>query len=75
MYLGFLSLQGMVMMAMYLLGTLMALIAAYVMKWFIKSKEKSFFILELPALSWTTMEKCCYTMIEKAKIFVLMQEK
>jgi ferrous iron transport protein B len=49
MYFGFISLQGMVMMLMYFLGTFMALAAAFVMKWFIKSTEKSFFILELPA--------------------------
>ncbi|HEX6914384.1 MAG TPA: ferrous iron transport protein B, partial [Chitinophagaceae bacterium] len=47
-FLGFLSLQGLVMMALYLLGTVMALIVSYVMKWFIRLKEKSFFILELP---------------------------
>ncbi|MBC8034989.1 MAG: ferrous iron transport protein B, partial [Chitinophagaceae bacterium] len=45
---GFISLQGLVMMAMYLLGTIMALVVAFVMKWFISIKEKSFFILELP---------------------------
>src|SRR3954462_6273718 len=44
-YLGFLSLQGLVMMGLYLLGTVMALIVAWVLKWFIKSTERSFFIL------------------------------
>src|SRR5206468_4012808 len=48
LYFGFLSVQGLVMMALYLLGTVMALIVSYVMKWFINIKEKSFFILELP---------------------------
>ena len=56
---------------MYLLGTFMALLAAYVMKWFIKSKEKSFFILELPIYSGPRWKNMLYTMIEKAKIFVL----
>jgi ferrous iron transport protein B len=48
LYLGFLSLQGLVMMCLYLLGTVLALIVAWVMKFFIKSTERSFFILELP---------------------------
>ena len=48
LYFGFLSLQGLVMMGLYLLGTVMALIVAWVMKWFIKSTERSYFILELP---------------------------
>lgn len=68
--LGFISLQGIVMMMMYLLGTVMALISAYVMKWFIKSKEKSFFILELPVYRGPRWKNMFYTMVEKAKVFV-----
>ncbi|MEO6637088.1 MAG: ferrous iron transport protein B, partial [Ginsengibacter sp.] len=68
--LGFIGLQGVVMMLMYLLGTVMALISAYVMKWFIKSKEKSFFILELPIYREPRWKNMFYTMVEKAKIFV-----
>lgn len=67
---GFMGLQGLVMMSMYLLGTVMALISAYVMKWFIKSKEKSFFILELPIYRGPRWKNMFYTMVEKAKIFV-----
>ena len=40
--LGFLGVQGLVMMALYLLGLVMALIVSYVAKWFIKINEKSF---------------------------------
>ncbi|HET9431343.1 MAG TPA: ferrous iron transport protein B, partial [Chitinophagaceae bacterium] len=46
--LGFLGVQGLVMMGLYLLGLLMALVVAFVARWFIKIKERSFFILELP---------------------------
>ncbi|MDQ6764316.1 MAG: ferrous iron transporter B, partial [Bacteroidota bacterium] len=67
---GFMGLQGLVMMSMYLLGTVMALISAYVMKWFIKSKEKSFFILELPIYRGPRWKNMFYTMVEKAKVFV-----
>ncbi|MEO6288846.1 MAG: ferrous iron transport protein B, partial [Ginsengibacter sp.] len=70
MFLGFVSLQGIVMMTMYLLGTIMALLSAYVMKWFIKSSEKSFFILELPVYRGPRWKNMIYTMIEKAKVFV-----
>ena len=75
MYFGFISLQGMVMMLMYFLGTFMALIAAYVMKWFIKSKEKSFFILELPAYRGPRWKNILTTMVERAKIFVVQAGK
>ncbi len=70
-YLGFISLQGLVMMCLYLLGTIMAFFSAYVMKWFIKSKDKSFFILELPVYREPRWKNILYTMIEKAKIFVV----
>ena len=69
-YFGFISLQGLVMMLMYFLGTFMALAAAFVMKWFIKSKEKSFFILELPAYRGPRWKNVLTTMVERAKIFV-----
>jgi ferrous iron transport protein B len=68
--LGFLGLQGLVMMALYLLGLLMALVVSYVAKWFIRIKEKSFFILELPAYRAPRWNNVIPTMINKAKIFV-----
>ena len=70
LYLGFISLQGLVMMFLYLLGTVMALIVSYVMKWFIKISEKSYFILELPVYRAPRWKNALTTMIEKAKIFV-----
>ena len=75
MFLGLISLQGMVMMLMYLTGTVMALLSAYVMKWFIKSKERSFFILELPVYREPRWKNMFYTMIEKAKVFVFQAGK
>jgi ferrous iron transport protein B len=70
-FLGFISLQGMVMMGMYFLGTFMALASAFVMKFFIRSKEKSFFILELPAYRGPRWKNILTTMVERAKIFVV----
>ena len=69
-YFGFLSLQGLVMMALYLLGVVMALIVSYVMKLVIKIQEKSFFILELPIYRAPRWANVGITMVEKAKIFV-----
>ena len=68
--LGFLGVQGLVMMGLYLLGLVMALIVSYVAKWFIKINEKSFFILELPAYRSPRWNNVLPTMISKAKIFV-----
>jgi ferrous iron transport protein B len=69
-YFGFLSLQGLIMMALYLLGVVMALLVSYVAKWFIDNKEKSFFILELPDYRAPRWKNAGITMIEKARIFV-----
>ncbi len=70
LYFGFLSLQGLVMMGLYMMGTVMALIVAWVMKWFIRSKERSFFILELPMYRAPRWKNALSTMVQKAKIFV-----
>jgi ferrous iron transport protein B len=67
---GFLSIQGLVMMGLYLLGLLMALVVAFVARWFIKIKERSFFILELPTYRSPRWGNVVQTMINKAKIFV-----
>src|SRR5436190_14571339 len=68
--LGFLGVQGLVMMGLYLLGLVMALIVSYVAKWFIKIKEKSFFILELPTYRSPRWKNVLPIMIGKARIFV-----
>jgi ferrous iron transport protein B len=69
-YIGFLSLQGLVMMGLYIFGTVVALAVAWVAKWFIRSIEKSFFILELPVYRAPRWKNAGITMVEKARIFV-----
>ncbi len=75
LYFGFLSVQGLVMMALYLLGTIMALLVSFVMRWFIDIKERSFFILELPVYRSPRWKNALTTMVEKAKIFVFQAGK
>jgi ferrous iron transport protein B len=70
-YLGFFSLQALVMMGLYLLGFLVALLVAWVAKWFIHIQEKSFFILELPTYRPPRAKTVVQTMFSKAKIFVV----
>ena len=69
-FLGFLSLQGLVMMGLYLLGLVVGLLVAYIAKWFIHIKERSFFILELPTYRAPRWNNVIHTMISKARIFV-----
>ena len=70
-FIGVLSLQGIVMMGLYLLGTVMALLASYVFKLIIKINERSFFILELPTYRAPRWKNVGVTMVQKAKIFVV----
>jgi ferrous iron transport protein B len=67
---GFLNVQGLVMMGLYLLGLVMALVVASIARWFIKIKERSFFILELPTYRSPRWGNVLQTMVNKAKIFV-----
>lgn len=69
-YMGWLSLQGLVMMGLYLLGVVMALLVSLVLKLLINIQEKSFFILELPTYRSPRWKNAGITMVEKAKIFV-----
>jgi ferrous iron transport protein B len=68
---GFISLQGLVMMGLYLLGLVMAMLVSWVAKWFINIKERSFFILELPMYRAPRWNNIFTTMVQKAKIFVV----
>lgn len=70
-YFGFLSLQGLIMMMLYMAGVVVALLVSTVLKWFVKLNEKSFFILELPTYRAPRWKNVITTMIEKAKIFVV----
>lgn len=71
MILGFLSLQGLTLMAMYVISILAAILVAFVMKFIIKAKEKSYFIMELPVYRMPRWSNVIYTMYEKSKTFVL----
>jgi ferrous iron transport protein B len=70
MFIGFLGLQGLVMMGLYLLGPIMSMLVSYIARFFIDIKEKSFFILELPVYRAPRWKNVIVTMINKAKIFV-----
>ncbi len=70
-YFGFISLQGLVMMALYVGGVVIALSVSYILHKIIRSAERSFFILELPLYRSPRWKNVFTTMIEKARIFVM----
>ena len=67
---GFIGLQGTVLFAMYALGVIGALVVAMVMNKFIRSKEKSFLLLELPEYRWPRWKNILLHLKEKVQAFV-----
>jgi len=72
---GFFNLQGLALMGMYLIGTIGAVVVAWVMKKIIKAKERSYFILELPVYRAPRWKNVIFTMYEKVKTFVFQVGK
>ncbi|MCZ4242865.1 ferrous iron transport protein B [Pedobacter punctiformis] len=67
---GIVNIQGLALMVMYLVSFVAAVLVAWVMKVVIKSKEKSYFIMELPVYRMPRWKNVFYTMYEKSKTFV-----
>lgn len=67
---GFFNYQGLVLMGLYLLGFFAALISAFVLKLIIKTKERSYLIMEMPTYRKPKWSNVAYTIIEKTKSFV-----
>ncbi|MEM6523651.1 MAG: ferrous iron transport protein B [Bacteroidota bacterium] len=69
--LGIFNLQGFALLGMYLIGFLAAIVSAAVMKALLKTKERSFLIMELPTYKTPRWANVGLTMYEKSKTFVL----
>jgi len=67
---GFFNYQGLILMAMYLIGFIAAIAAAWVMKWILKAKEKSYFIMELPVYRSPQWRTVGHTIYDKVKMFL-----
>lgn len=67
---GFINKQGLALMAMYLVGIAAAIVVAWVMKFILKAKERSYFIMELPVYRMPRWKNVFLTVYEKAKTFI-----
>lgn len=68
---GLFSLQGLTLLGLYLLGIVMAMCAAYVLKRFVIKGTSQTFIMELPAYRLPAWRTILWQMYERAKLFVL----
>lgn len=69
--LGIFNLQGLVLMALYLLGFLAAIISAVAMKYILKTTERAYFIMELPGYKIPSWKNIGLTIFDKSKTFVV----
>lgn len=69
--LGILNLQALAFMGLYLLGITAALLAAYVFKLILKSRDSSYLMLELPEYRLPVMRNVGLTVWQKVKTFTL----
>ncbi len=67
---GVINRQGLVLMAMYLIGFFAAIGAAAFMKWFVRARDRDFFVMELPLYRVPRWRNLGMTIIEKVKIFL-----
>ena len=67
---GVINLQGLILMALYLIGFIAAISAAFVLKYLIKSKEQSYFIMELPIYRLPQVKQVLMVIYDKVKVFL-----
>jgi ferrous iron transport protein B len=65
-----LSYQALTLMALYLLGFGMAIFSAYILDIILKTKHKTFFVVEMPNYKLPLLKNVLITVIEKTKTFV-----
>ena len=69
--LGLISLQGIALMGLYVLGFLAAMLSALLMKVIVQSKERSYLIMEMPTYRMPKWSNVGLTIVEKTKTFVI----
>lgn len=64
------NLKGLVLLGLYLIGLVAALLASMIAKFIIRTKEKSFLVLELPLYKMPRWNNLIITLWEKVRLFV-----
>lgn len=69
-YLGFISLQGLALLSLYILGIVGSLIVAKLARLTVLRGEGSFFVMELPFLRLPSLKNALFEAIDRARIFL-----
>ena len=67
---GVFNYQGLALFILYLIGFATALLTALVLKYFLKTREKSYFIMEMPSYQIPRWQNVFFVMFDKVKIFL-----
>lgn len=67
---GVINLKGLVLLGLYLIGVVAALLAALAFKLFVKTRQKSFLVMELPLYKMPRWNNLVVTLWEKVRLFV-----
>ena len=68
--LGFFSLQGLTLLALYLIGFASAILSGYILHKVLRTNHKSFFMVEMPNYKLPSIKNTMITVVEKTKAFV-----
>ncbi len=68
---GFISLQGLSLLSMYILGFFTAIVAAMILQKVVKVKSNSFFVVEMPDYKLPSAKNVLLEVLEKTKAFIL----
>lgn len=70
-YFGFIGLQALTLMALYMLGFATAIVSAWALNLVLKIKTKSFFVIEMPDYKLPMFKSVAINIVEKTKSFVV----
>ncbi|RRN76390.1 ferrous iron transporter B, partial [Pseudoxanthomonas sp. SGD-10] len=68
---GFINVQALVLMALYVGSVVVALLVAWVMKLMVKAKDRAYFIMEMPVYRMPRWSNVLLSMYDKSKTFVV----
>lgn len=67
---GFINMQGLLLLIMYMLGIVASLVFSFLLNQIIKQTEMNYFIMELPVYKWPVWKNIYYSMVNKSKDFI-----
>ncbi|TSJ43459.1 ferrous iron transport protein B [Mucilaginibacter corticis] len=71
----FFNLQGLALTGMYVFSLISAVVVAWVFKFILKSRERGYFIMELPVYRMPRWNNVAFSMYDRSKSFVLQAGK